>query len=92
MTEHRPEWVGQTAKGAQGPEGQILEAQLVVDGKNGKYPEFTGNVASVYSKPLCHGGASNSHYGGNAETYMDVGEAMGRAMVELIDPSDSSSR
>ena len=23
------------------------------------------------------GGASNGHYGGNAETYMNVGEAMG---------------
>ena len=77
--------LGQTEKGATGNEGLILEAQLAVDGDNGKYPEFRGNVASVYSKPLCHGGASNSHYGGNAETYMDIGEAMGRAMVELID-------
>jgi hypothetical protein len=51
----------------------------------GKYPEFKGNVATVYSKPLRHGGASNSHYAGNAETYMDVGEAMGRAMVELLE-------
>ncbi len=76
--------LGQAAKGAEGTEGQILEAQLAVDGKNGKYPEFKGNVATVYSKPLCHGGASNSHYGGNAETYMDIGEAMGRAMVELL--------
>jgi len=84
--------LGQTAKGAKGTEGQILEAQLAVDGKNGKYPEFKGNVATVYSKPLCHGGASNSHYGGNAETYMDIGEAMGRAMVELIETSDGSSR
>jgi hypothetical protein len=81
--------LGQTAKGAEGTEGQILEAQLAVDGKNGKYPEFKGNVATVYSKPLCHGGASNSHYGGNAETYMDIGEAMGRAMVELIETSGS---
>jgi len=48
-----------------------------------KYPEFKGNVATVYSHPFCHGGASNSHYGGNAETYMDIGEAMGRARVEL---------
>ena len=84
--------LGQTAKGAEGTEGQILEAQLAVDGKNGKYPEFKGNVATVYSKPLCHGGASNSHYGGNAETYMDIGEAMGRAMVELIETSGGSSR
>jgi hypothetical protein len=76
--------LGQTAKGAKGTEGQILEAQLAVDGKSGKYPEFKGNVATVYSKPLCHGGASNSHYGGNAETYMDVGQAMGWAMADLL--------
>ena len=76
--------LGQTAKGAEGNEGLILEAQLAVDGKAGKYPEFTGNVATVFSNPLCHGGASNSHYGGNAETYMNIGEAMGRAMAELL--------
>jgi hypothetical protein len=77
--------LGQTKKGAGGNEGKILEAQLAVDGNGGKYPDFKGNVASVYSNPFCHGGASNSHYGGNAETYMDIGEAMGRAMVELIE-------
>ena len=84
--------LGQTAKGAKGTEGQILEAQLAVDGKNGKYPEFKDNVATVYSKPLCHGGTSNSHYGGNAETYMDIGEAMGRTMVELIETNADSLR
>jgi hypothetical protein len=76
--------LGQTKKGATGNEGKILEAQLAVDGKTGKYREFKGNVATVYSHPLSRGGASNSHYGGNAETYMNVGEAMGRAMVELL--------
>ncbi len=77
--------LGQTAKGATGNEGHILNAQLAVDGKTGKYPEFKGNVATVYSKPFCHGGASNGHYGGNPETYMDIGQAMGVAMVELLD-------
>ena len=81
--------LGQTAKGASGAEGQILEAQLAVDGRTGKYHQFKGNVATVYSKPLCHGGASNSHYGGHAETYMDVGEAMGQAMVELLGSQSS---
>jgi hypothetical protein len=76
--------LGQTKKGAGGNDGMILEAQLAVDGKTGKYPEFKGNVATVYSAPLCHGGASNGHYNKNAETYMDVGEAMGRAMAELM--------
>ena len=76
--------LGQTRKGARGNDGKILEAQLAVDGNSGKHPEFKDNVATVYSNPLSHGGASNSHYNGNAETYMDVGEAMGRAMVELL--------
>ena len=76
--------LGQTAKGAKGNEGKILQAQLAVDGKTGKYKEFKGNVASVYTNPLSKGGASNGHYGRNAETYMNVGEAMGRAMVKLL--------
>ncbi|MCA9270300.1 MAG: sialate O-acetylesterase, partial [Planctomycetales bacterium] len=76
--------LGQTEKGAEGNEGLILNAQLAVDGAAGKYPEFKGNVATVYTHPLSLGGASNSHYGGNAETYMNVGEAMGRAMAELL--------
>jgi len=36
------------------------------------------------SNPVCKGGASNSHYGGNAETYTGVGEGLGRAMAELL--------
>ena len=75
--------LGQTKKGATGNEGKILDAMLAVDGGSGKYPEFKGNVATVYSHPLSRGGASNGHYGGNAETYMNVGEAMGKRMVEL---------
>ena len=58
-------------------------AQLAVDGKSGKYPEFKGNVATVYSHPLSMGGASSGHYSGDARTYMNVGEAMGKAMAEL---------
>ena len=76
--------LGQTKKGADGVEGQILNAQLAVDGNAGKYEEFKNNVATVYSHPLSQGGASNGHYGGHAETYMNIGEAMGRAMVGLL--------
>lgn len=71
-------------KGAESNEGLILNAQLAVDSKTGKYPEFKGNVATVYTNPISMGGASNGHYGGNAETYMNVGETMGKAMVELM--------
>lgn len=76
--------LGQTERGASGNEGKILDAMLAVDGSSGKYPKFKGNVTTVYSHPLSRGGASNSHYGGDAETYMNIGEAMGRAMVELL--------
>jgi len=75
--------LGQTEKGAKGNEGKILDAMFAVSNPE-KYPKLKGDVATVYSKPLCHGGASNGHYNGHAETYMDVGEAMGEAMVDLL--------
>jgi len=76
--------LGEATKGSTGNGGKVLEAQLAVDGATGKYPEFKGNVATVYANPLSKGGSGNSHYNGNAETYMDVGEAMGKAMIELL--------
>lgn len=76
--------LGQTTRESGGNEGQVLQAQLAVDGKAGKYPQFQGNVASVYSHPYCHGGSANGHYGGDARTYMDIGLAMGEAMVGLL--------
>lgn len=77
--------LGQTKKGAIDGGGKILNAVLAVDGKSGKYPEFKGNVASVYTHTLSKGGSSGGHYSGNAETYMNVGLAMGEAMVKLIE-------
>ena len=76
--------LGEATKGCEGNEGMVLNAQLAVDGASGKHPEFKGNVATVYTNPLSKGGSGNSHYGGNAETYMDVGEAMGQAMAGLL--------
>lgn len=77
--------LGQTEKGATDGGGKILDAMLAVDGESGKYPEFKGNVATVYSHPLSKGSSSGSHYGGNAETYMNIGDAMGAAMVKLLE-------
>jgi hypothetical protein len=79
--------LGESTKGSTGNGGKVLEAQLAVDGTSGKHPEFKGNVATVYANPLSKGGSGNSHYNGNAETYMDVGEAMGKAMVDLLKTS-----
>jgi len=78
--------LGQTVKGSTTGDGLILDAMLAVDGESGKYPEFKGNVAAVYTHPLIAGPgeASGSHYGLNAETYMNVGGAMGDAMVKLL--------
>jgi hypothetical protein len=76
--------MGEATKGSGGNGGKVLEGQLAVDGTSGKHPEFKGNVATVYSNPMAQGGSGNGHYGGNAEVYMDVGEAMGKAMVELL--------
>lgn len=76
--------LGEATKGSGGNGGMILDAHFAVDGATGKHPEFKGNVATVYGNTYCHGGSGNGHYGGNAETYMDTGEAMGKAMVELL--------
>jgi len=85
--------LGQTPKDSgnnskPGTDRLIFNAQMEIS----KLPEFVGNVACVYSKPFCHGGGSNSHYNHNAETYMDVGLEMGRAMVNLLDDAASSSK
>ncbi len=71
----------------QGCGNKVFDAHCAVDGKEGKYSEFKGNVTTVYSNPLSMGGSGNGHYSGNAETYMNVGEAMGRAMAELLGQS-----
>jgi len=68
---------------------QIAEAQLSVDGDTGKYPEFKGNVKAVDVRPLWREADVSPvnqgyHYNHNAETYYEVGDALGRAMVTLL--------
>lgn len=76
--------LGQTSKdNAKGNEKLILDAMLAISDA-AKYPALKGDVATVYTNPLSMGSASNAHYGGNAKTYMNVGLAMGKAMVELL--------
>ncbi len=80
--------LGQTERGDTDGGGEILNAMLSVDGESGKYEQFEGNVAAVYAHPLSKGGNSGGHYNGNAETFMNVGEAMGKSMVKLLVGSD----
>jgi len=73
---------------------QIAKAQLAVSGEKGKYPEFKGNVkcadARRFWQPRRRSpGGGGHHYNGNALTYMDVGDAMGKAMLELIEGEDA---
>ncbi|MFZ9935512.1 MAG: sialate O-acetylesterase [Luteolibacter sp.] len=74
--------LGQTPQGSKGGDGVILDAMEAVSKSSD--PELKGKVAFVYTHPLSKGGSSSGHYGGNPETYMNVGEAMGKAMVELL--------
>jgi hypothetical protein len=76
--------MGTIGEAVKGSGNQVMEAQFAVDGNSGKHPEFKGNVATVYTHDMAQGGSGGSHYGGNSEVYMDVGEAMGKAMVELM--------
>ena len=65
--------------------GEILQAMMDVADPT-KHPEFKGTVGFIDSHPLEHTpGSSGGHYGKDAYTYMNVGEAMGKAMVKLFD-------
>jgi hypothetical protein len=75
--------IGEATKDRTDNTGKILNAHLAVSDA-AKHPEFKGNVATVYTHDMAQGGSGNGHYGGKAEVYMDVGEAMGQAMVELL--------
>jgi hypothetical protein len=79
-----------------GPGPTIAKAQLAVDGDTGKCPEFKGKVAAVDARPFWREkGVSPSgagyHYNHNAETYMGVGNALGRAMAELLEGNRSET-
>ncbi|NQT82574.1 hypothetical protein HQ563_06100 [bacterium] len=67
---------------------RILDAQMAI-GDPKKHPEFAGTVASVDTRnfwrevdesPM----SQDYHYNRNAETYLLVGDALGRAMVRLL--------
>ena len=76
--------LGEATKGITGNQGKVLDAMMAVDGGSGKYPEFKGNVTTVYTNPMARGGSGNAHYGGDSRVYMDVGLAMGEAMNALL--------
>ena len=66
----------------------VLQAQLSVSEETGKHPEFKGNVKCVDARPFWREksvspSGQGYHYNHNAETYMEVGLALGKAILEL---------
>jgi hypothetical protein len=76
--------LGQTEEGdTTSGHGIIMQAMKNV--ASGKYAsELGNNIGFVYTHPLSKGGSSSGHYNGNAETYTNVGLAMGEKMVEQL--------
>jgi lysophospholipase L1-like esterase len=68
-------------------DGKIHDAQIAV-GNPAKYPEFSGNVRSVDTKPFFRApnespGGYATVYHSNAVSFLEIGEAMGKAMLEM---------
>ncbi len=66
----------------------VWNAQLAVT-NTVKYPEFAGNVKSKDTRGYWRSSAvsptaTGYHYNHNAETFMLVGDALGRGMIELL--------
>jgi len=73
-----------------GPHKIVAEAQLAVSGDKGKYPEFQDNVLTVETRGFWREADVSPrnqgfHYNQNAETYMLVGESLGKGMLELLE-------
>lgn len=67
----------------------VAKAQLAVSGDTGKYPEFAGNVKAVDARGFWRDkevspNGQGYHYNHNAATYMEVGNALGWAMADLL--------
>jgi lysophospholipase L1-like esterase len=68
-------------------DGKIHDAQMAV-GDPAKYPEFAGTVKSVdttpfFRGPKAGGGGYATAYYSNAESFLEIGEALGKAMLDL---------
>ncbi len=80
------------ANAPSGP-GSLIEAQGNVSDP-AKHPEFTGTVATVDTRPFDFGELSGVndqgfHWYFNGESYFNIGESMGQAMMALLPPINS---
>ncbi|MFU8781261.1 MAG: sialate O-acetylesterase [Kiritimatiellia bacterium] len=82
--------LGQTSLTTGGGQGLIRDAKFALEDPQ-KHPELKGHYAAVFANPLSKGGSSSGHYNGHAQTYMNVGEAMGWAMAQLLQGGGGAS-
>ena len=65
---------------------KVFDAQMAV-GDSERHPKFDGNVISIDTRPMCRPAeqlpGGRDRYKGNAESYLEIGEAMARAILEL---------
>lgn len=68
-------------------EQAVFDAQMAV-GNPDKYPEFRNNVVSIDTRPMCRpvreSPGGRDRYSGNAETYLEIGDAMAKAILSLV--------
>jgi hypothetical protein len=85
--------IGQRGEEMIGASLRVVEAQLAIG--SDKYPAYEGNVATVdirssWRGPFQPGFEGDythrdpAHYGNNAETVMEIGNALGLAMAKLL--------
>lgn len=80
-----------------GPGLSIANGQLAVSDPK-KYPEFVGNVKTVEARNFWHDIAVSPnkrqiyHYYHNAQTYYEVGNALGQAMMDLLNGKGGGTR
>ena len=80
---------------ANGSGGNVLVAQMNV-GNPALHPEFAGTVTTVDTRPFDYGtllGGSDEgyHWNWNAESYFNIGESMGKAMMAMLPPALGSA-
>lgn len=66
---------------------KVFDAQMAV-GNPEKYPEFKGHVVSIDTRPMCRPAKASpggrDRYAGNAESYLEIGKAMGDALMKMV--------
>ena len=83
---------GFNGSSASGNRLKVVNAQLAVSNAS-KYPEFAGNVKSMDTRgywrdvSVSPNTKQDYHYWRNAETFMLVGDALGRGMIDLLGPA-----